>query len=113
MPPSSNLPHTRLNSTFYFCRPYATLDFATNVAAQDTVTTQFVPKLAELTPNGGSYINEGDYNQPDFQRVFYGTNYQRLLDIKHEYDPEDILYARTAVGSDAWTTEPDGRLCRV
>ncbi|KAK6196698.1 hypothetical protein LQW54_011266 [Pestalotiopsis sp. IQ-011] len=93
--------------------PYDTLDITTNVAAQDTVTTLFVPKLAELTPNGAAYINEGDYNQPDFQQVFYGTNYQRLLDIKHKYDPEDILYARTAVGSDAWETEPDGRLCRV
>lgn len=69
--------------------------------------------LADLIPDGGhSYLNEGDPFEPKWQEVFYGDNYNRLQQIKKKYDPEDLLYARTAVGSEAWTEAIDGRLCR-
>lgn len=97
----------------YHHRLYDPLDFQANIKAQEIITTTFTPKLAELMPGGAAYLNEGDFREPDFQQVFYGANYQRLLGIKHKYDPEDVLYALTAVGSEAWTTEPEGRLCRV
>ncbi|KAL8645398.1 MAG: hypothetical protein Q9226_007324, partial [Calogaya cf. arnoldii] len=63
------------------------------------MTSQLLPKLEELTPNGGAYINEADFQdfqQPDFQRVFYGANYPVLKAIKKKYDPSDRLYAITA-----------------
>jgi hypothetical protein len=58
-------------------------------------------------------MNEADVYTPDFQRAFYGENYARLLLIKKKYDQEHIFYAETAVGSEDWVAEPDGRLCRA
>ncbi|XXH05344.1 hypothetical protein Hte_011770 [Hypoxylon texense] len=88
-------------------------DWSANKAAQDSITYDFLPKLAALTPNGGAYLNEGDFQQPDFQAVFYGDHYQKLLRIKDEYDPDDIFYVQTGVGSDRWKEDVEGRLCRV
>ena len=77
------------------------------------MTGTIVPELAALMPGGGSaYSNEGDFNEPNWRDVFWGSNYQKLLLIKQKFDPESLLYARTAVGSDAWIAQADGRLCR-
>ena len=56
---------------------------------------------------------KGDPYQPNWQETFYGANYKRLRSIKAKYDPHDIFYATTAVGSDDWEIEGPGRLCRV
>ncbi|KAK8068369.1 FAD-linked oxidoreductase sor8 [Apiospora saccharicola] len=88
-------------------------DWSASVAAQDQVTNDLVPTLEKLTPNGGAYLNEADFQQPDFQRTLYGDHYKRLLEIKRKYDPKSILYAKTAVGSEEWGENSDGRLCRV
>ena len=82
------------------------------VENQYKMTDDFIPRLAALTPGGGCYLSEGDFRQPNWQQVFYGANYDRLLSIKQTYDPDHLFYATTAVGSDYWTVEPDGRLCR-
>ncbi|KAI0380260.1 putative alcohol oxidase [Hypomontagnella monticulosa] len=84
-----------------------------NSEDRQIITGTIVPMLADLIPGGGhSYLNEGDPFEPKWQEVFYGDNYSRLQQIKKKYDPEDVLYARTAVGSEAWTESIDGRLCR-
>jgi len=57
-------------------------------------------------------MNEADPFEPGFQREFFGVNYGRLLRIKDRFDPEQIFYARTAVGSERWVEREDGRLCR-
>jgi hypothetical protein len=43
--------------------------------------------IRAAAPDAGSYVNETDYHQPDWQRSFWGDNYARLLEIKHAYDP--------------------------
>ncbi|TAQ86932.1 hypothetical protein B7494_g4739 [Chlorociboria aeruginascens] len=88
-------------------------DWAVNIAGEDAITDYFLPPLEALTPNGGAYMNEADFQQPDFQSVFYGTHYEKLLSIKQKYDPDDVFYVKTGVGSDAWEEQPDGRLCRT
>ncbi|KAI1496234.1 FAD binding domain-containing protein [Biscogniauxia marginata] len=87
-------------------------NFDLNKAAQDKLTYDLVPKLKALTPNGAAYLNEADFQEPDFQTTFYGDHYAKLLSIKQTYDPQDIFYARTAVGSDRWQEGQDGRLCK-
>lgn len=57
-------------------------------------------------------MNEANFQQPDWQNVFYGTNYKRLKAVKKHWDPEDLFYGITAVGSEAWNADSDGRLCR-
>lgn len=87
--------------------------FAANQAKQDLLTNTYVPALQNVSPGTGSYLNEANFEQPDWQQTFYGTNYPRLLSVKNKYDPGNLLYAKTAVGSEAWTENPStGALCR-
>lgn len=68
----------------------------------------------EWAPDAGAYINEANPFTRDFQRVFYGDNYDRLLEIKEKYDPTASLYVLSGVGSDAWDYDLNsGLLCRV
>ncbi|CZT02189.1 related to isoamyl alcohol oxidase [Rhynchosporium graminicola] len=74
----------------------------------------------EVSPGAGAFLGESDREDVDFQQNFYGKNYARSLRIKHEIDPEDVFWAKTAVGSDAWhivnygpVDDENGRLCRV
>jgi len=88
--------------------------------------------IRALTPHMGAYMNEvgtpllleSDYTskervnakqadtfEPDFQRQFWGDNYHRLLRIKREVDPDDVLWCTPCVGNERWL-EIDGRLCR-
>ena len=88
-------------------------DWAANKAVQDKITYDLLSPLEALTPNGGVYLNEADFQAPDFQNTFYGgrEQYEKLLAVKRKYDPDDIFYATTAVGSDRWEQRLDGRLC--
>jgi hypothetical protein len=88
-------------------------DFVSNLQNQDIMTNTLIPLLAALTPNGAAYLNEADFQQPDWQSVFYGANYDLLDKVKNEYDPLDLFYALGAVGSDRWEEREDGRLCRI
>ncbi|KAF9631087.1 putative fad fmn-containing isoamyl alcohol oxidase protein [Lasiodiplodia theobromae] len=82
------------------------------VADQEKITNKYVPMFSSLAPESGTYMNEADYNQPDWQTAFYGANYDRLRSVKAKYDPHDIFYATTAVGSDEWVVHEGGRLCK-
>ncbi|KAL8951590.1 MAG: hypothetical protein Q9222_002445 [Ikaeria aurantiellina] len=95
--------------------PYSYTNDSLNAEYASAMTNQLLPILEDLTPNGGAYINEADFQQPNFQKVFYGDNYPRLKAIKSKYDPADMFYALTAVGSEAWYEDQSqgGRLCRA
>jgi hypothetical protein len=78
------------------------------------MTQTLIPALAKLLPGGGSsYLNEGNFLEQEWQRVFYGVNYEALLKIKIKYDPNFVFWGRTAVGSENWSETYDKRLCRV
>ncbi|OTB04505.1 hypothetical protein M426DRAFT_261774 [Hypoxylon sp. CI-4A] len=79
---------------------------------QDVLTRSVMPQIEAATPNAGAYLNEASFLQSDWQQVFYGSNYPRLSAIKAKYDPDSLLYATTAVGSESWISNQDGRLCR-
>lgn len=73
-----------------------------------------------ISPGAGSYLAESDRLEPNFQQSFYGDKYPRLLKLKKKWDPKDVFYAVTAVGSEFWKVETadtlpheNGRLCRV
>ncbi|KAI1474613.1 FAD binding domain protein [Daldinia eschscholtzii] len=88
-------------------------NFEANIADQHLIRNVLIPKLASITPRGGAYLNEADFGQPDWQYVFYGDNYSRLLAIKQKYDPDGIFYGLTSVGSEMWQSGPDGRICKT
>jgi FAD/FMN-containing dehydrogenase len=56
--------------------------------------------IRAAAPGAGSYVNETDYHQPDWQRSFWGDNYARLLEIKHAYDPGNRFRVHHGVGSE-------------
>lgn len=92
-------------------------DFTASKSAEakimDLLTTVLEPSLKVLTPGSGTYLNEGNFQDPDWKEDFYGANYDALRAIKAKYDPWDLFYAPTGVGSDAWSVAADGRLCRA
>jgi FAD/FMN-containing dehydrogenase len=61
--------------------------------------------IRDATPGTGSYVNETDYFEPDWQQSFWGENYQRLSEIKRRYDPEGLFYCHHCVGSEAWSSD--------
>ncbi|ORY18534.1 hypothetical protein BCR34DRAFT_473261 [Clohesyomyces aquaticus] len=77
----------------------------------------------DVTPGSGSYVNEGDAQEPDFKDSFFGENYERLADVKRRWDPWGVFWVVGGVGSDEWEVRggsgtrgfvvQDGRLCRV
>lgn len=105
--------YPRLSSLTIAFSIYDKYNFTANREAQQTVTNVLVPALADLTPNGAAYLNEADFNEPNWQETFYGSNYPRLLSIKRKYDPQGILWGKTSVGSEGWDIAADGRLCRL
>ncbi|KAF2644807.1 FAD/FMN-containing isoamyl alcohol oxidase-like protein MreA [Massarina eburnea CBS 473.64] len=82
---------------------------------------QYAQKWIDATPGSGSYMNEGDTEEPEFQKRLYGSNYERLYEIKKNRDPWGLFYVVTGVASDEWVVEgsrdglptQQGRLCRV
>ncbi|KAM7201741.1 FAD-binding domain containing protein [Naviculisporaceae sp. PSN 640] len=86
------------------------------------LTTDWMEKWRDVSPGAGSYMSEGDINEPEFQDSFYGKeNYKRLLRLKKGLDPTGLFWTPTGVGSEGWEVEgqrewyrtQNGRLCRV
>jgi hypothetical protein len=91
-------------------------------AAVESLNTNILGPLRELTPAGGTYGNEADIAEPDWQNAFWGENYSRLLKIKKEVDPSGLFYVHHGVGSEDWVVDDrgivgvqstDGPLCRT
>jgi FAD/FMN-containing dehydrogenase len=61
--------------------------------------------LRTLVPNPGSYVSESNYFEKDWQQSYWGTNYQRLADIKRKYDPDGLFFVHNGVGSEQWSTD--------
>ncbi|KAJ5630610.1 FAD binding domain protein [Penicillium longicatenatum] len=96
--------------------PFSHTDRQLNIDGQKLMTDVLMPKIDALVLPGevaGIYGNEADFNTPDWQTTFYGEHYDRLRAIKDKYDPDQIFYGRTGVGSDRWVEHADGRLCRL
>jgi FAD/FMN-containing dehydrogenase len=68
-------------------------------AGQQAVT-QVMDIIRAAAPDAGSYVNETDYHQRDWQNSFWGDNYPRLLEIKHAYDPSNLFRVHHGVGSE-------------
>ena len=61
--------------------------------------------LKACAPDAGSYVNETDYFQADWQRAFWGPNYPRLLRVKRRYDPAGLFTVHHGVGSEGWSAD--------
>jgi hypothetical protein len=82
------------------------------LAFRRNFTATVRPVLSNLAggPSSGSYSNEADVLEPNFQVTFYGSNYACLESIKAIYDPNDLFIVPTGVRSEYW--DADG-MCTV
>ncbi|CAI9635176.1 isoamyl alcohol oxidase [Alternaria burnsii] len=100
--------HATLTLPWNFTAPWSEA-----FAVQEKMTNEIVPLVEAATPGSGSYVNEADFRQPNFADTFWGENYGKLLNIKKKWDPSGLFYATVGVGSEAWTVQTDGRMCRA
>ncbi|KAJ2975552.1 hypothetical protein NUW58_g8319 [Xylaria curta] len=84
-----------------------------NIAKQKLLLDTVLPALTHLTPSSGAYMNEANEDQSDWKEAFYGRNYARLKRVKQIWDPKSMFYVKTGVGSDEWTVDKEGHLCKV
>ncbi|KAJ7208796.1 FAD-binding domain-containing protein [Mycena rebaudengoi] len=63
------------------------------ISAERTVfKNTHLPILEKLSgSNAGSYSNEADVLETNFQTTFFGPNYAKLSAIKKKYDPNDLF----------------------
>lgn len=66
---------------------------------QNTISAAIQPFKA-LTPDGGCYMNEGDWTEENWRQTFFGSNYPKLLNVKRRYDPTGLFNCWKCVG---WT----------
>ncbi|RFU29540.1 hypothetical protein B7463_g6798, partial [Scytalidium lignicola] len=104
----NTLVHATLTTPWNFTAPWSDM-----IALQDLMTDSIVPQLEAITPNSGAYMNEADFRQPNFQQVFFGSNYKQLLQIKNKWDPSYFFYAIDSVGSTYWNVTNNGRMCKA
>lgn len=64
--------------------------------------TRAMHLFMKAAPNAGTYANEANYFQKNWQRDFWGQNYRKLLKIKKEYDPKGLFFCHHCVGSEFW-----------
>ncbi|KFA52700.1 hypothetical protein S40293_08766 [Stachybotrys chartarum IBT 40293] len=91
------------------------------IAEANKLAVEALQPWRDVSPGSGTYLNECDINEPDFQQALYGENYAYLYRLKKKYDPWGLLYAAQAVGSEDWYITDqipyyptqNGRLCPV
>ncbi len=83
-----------------------------NTARLERYAKVIDPALRALASESAPFPNEANHAMPDLERQLFGPNLERLRRIKKKWDPENVYYSRAGVGSDAWTPDAEGRLCR-
>jgi hypothetical protein len=68
--------------------------------------------IRQFAPEMGAYGNEAEYTEPDWQRAFWGENYQRLSELKSKYDPDMLFWVTPGVNAD-YMNVVDKRVCKV
>lgn len=77
---------------------------ALEIQAMQTAARAALGPVKQIVPVQAAYMNEADWEEEDWQKLFYGENYDRLLEVKKKYDPEGVLNCWKCVG---WLGEDD------
>ena len=62
-------------------------------------------QLKKIVPVKGSYVNETDYFEENWQESFWGSHYKKLLEVKNTYDPNGLFFVHHGVGSETWSAD--------
>lgn len=72
-----------------------------------------ISALRRLVPAGGSYLSESDYFLELWQLAHWGSNYEKLLEIKRRYDPAELFTVHHGVGSELWSEDGFSKITSV
>jgi FAD/FMN-containing dehydrogenase len=62
--------------------------------------TNAMTVIRSVSPRSGSYVNESDFFEDDWQHSYWGDHYPRLVEIKRRYDPDNVFTVHHGVGTD-------------
>ncbi|KAF8518525.1 FAD-binding domain-containing protein [Hysterangium stoloniferum] len=82
-----------------------TVDAIKSKYADAKTAMEYVRELSDA-----AYVNESDVYEEDWEKVFWGSNYERLLEVKHKYDPHQLLDCWQCVG---WAPESPRFSCYI
>ena len=85
----------------------------TELEEQVSLVNKWQVDLHDVTPGGGSYMNEAIFGFPYWKDDYFGETYDKLRAIKNKYDPKHVLWAASSPGSvEAYELQEDGHLCK-
>jgi hypothetical protein len=62
-------------------------------------------ELRKVAPERASYVSESNFFEKDWQRSYWGANYERLLAVKRRYDADGLFFVHHGVGSEEWSDD--------
>ena len=78
------------------------ISFSDQQQLQTYLTDVMMPQLSAIEPNMGAYTNEANANEPNWQSVFWGSNYPGLMQVKNKWDPAGLFRCNRCVRSERW-----------
>lgn len=60
-------------------------------------------ELRRVVPEPAACVSESNFFEKDWQRPYWGSNYERLLAVKRQYDPDGLFFVHHGVGSEEWS----------
>ncbi|PSR80436.1 hypothetical protein BD289DRAFT_373992 [Coniella lustricola] len=99
-----------LNNVIILNDPQATSEELGEYAQELNVWQE---NMRAVTPDSGAYMNEATYDYEYWKDDYYGETYDKLVEIKHKYDPGYVFWNRPGAGYDAYELKADGHLCKV
>jgi FAD/FMN-containing dehydrogenase len=77
----------------------------TEARAEGATIANAMGELRKLVPEPAAYVSESNFFEKDWQHSYWGANYQRLLAVKHQYDPDGLFFVHHGVGSEDWSDD--------
>jgi hypothetical protein len=71
---------------------------AAAVGAQSV--TEAMAAIRSVSSRSGSYVNETNFFEEEWQNSHWGGHYPRLLEIKRRYDPDNVFSVHHGVGTE-------------
>ena len=67
-------------------------------------------EILKIVDERGAYLAESDFFEKGWQHSFWGSNYDKLMEVKNKYDPGGLYFMYHGVGSEDWSNDGFTRL---
>jgi len=73
--------------------------------ADARIVASAMGELRKVAPQPAAYVSESNFFETDWQHSYWGSNYERLLAIKRQYDRDGLFFVHHGVGSEDWNSD--------